>query len=82
MFKPRGIPHAFWNAGDEPCRLLELISPGEFANYFTEIAPLLEGLQNPATADLSGIAAVAERYALTFEFESIAPLMERHGLQG
>ena len=27
VVKPRGIPHAFWNAGDETARLLELISP-------------------------------------------------------
>src|SRR4051794_22181454 len=27
LIKPRGIPHAFWNAGDEPVRFLELISP-------------------------------------------------------
>ena len=26
--KPRGIWHGFWNAGDEPARVLELISPG------------------------------------------------------
>ena len=28
VVKPRGIPHAFWNAGDQDVRLLELISPG------------------------------------------------------
>ena len=27
VFKPRGVPHAFWNPGDAPARLLELISP-------------------------------------------------------
>src|SRR3954469_22855340 len=27
VFKPRGQWHAFWNAGDEPARLLEIISP-------------------------------------------------------
>src|SRR5947208_16838558 len=27
VVKPRGIPHAFWNAGDETVRFLELISP-------------------------------------------------------
>src|SRR3954471_22277179 len=27
VVKPRGIPHAFWNAGDEPCRVLEMITP-------------------------------------------------------
>ena len=41
VIKPRGIPHAFWNSGDEPARLLEMISPGEFASYFAEMAPLL-----------------------------------------
>src|SRR5215212_7134403 len=30
VFKPRGIPHAFWSATDEETRLLELISPGGF----------------------------------------------------
>src|SRR5436309_16115660 len=24
VFKPRGQWHTFWNAGDEPCRILEL----------------------------------------------------------
>src|SRR4051794_38057917 len=28
VFKPRGQWHAFWNAGEEPCRILEIISPG------------------------------------------------------
>src|SRR3954454_18198221 len=27
VFKPRGQWHTFWNAGDEPCRILEIISP-------------------------------------------------------
>src|SRR5919109_78378 len=41
VVKPRGVPHAFWNAGDEPARLLELISPAGFENYFRAVAPLL-----------------------------------------
>ena len=41
VFKPRGVPHAFWNAGDEPARALEIISPAGFEGYFAEIAPLL-----------------------------------------
>ena len=28
IFKPRGQWHTFWNAGDEPARLLEFVSPG------------------------------------------------------
>jgi uncharacterized cupin superfamily protein len=41
VFKPRGVAHAFWNAGDEPARMLEIISPAGFENYFRELAPLL-----------------------------------------
>lgn len=26
VFKPRHVPHAFWNAGDTPARALEIIS--------------------------------------------------------
>ncbi|MGH2959230.1 MAG: cupin domain-containing protein, partial [Solirubrobacterales bacterium] len=30
VFKPRNQWHAFWNAGDEPARILEIIAPGGF----------------------------------------------------
>src|SRR4051794_20886798 len=39
--KPRGIWHAFWNAGDEPARILEVISPAGFERYFAEMSELL-----------------------------------------
>ena len=76
--KPRGIWHAFWNPGDEETVLLELISPGEFAEYFTELAPLLSGDGPP---DFGKLAEIQQRYGLTMDMESIGPLIERHGLQ-
>src|SRR5215212_5952397 len=39
--KPRAIWHAFWNAGDQPARLLEIISPAGFERYFAELAQLI-----------------------------------------
>src|SRR3954454_23790999 len=39
--KPRGQQHASWSAGHEPLRFLEIISPGAFAHYFRELAPVL-----------------------------------------
>jgi quercetin dioxygenase-like cupin family protein len=78
VFKPRGIPHAFWNASDEETVVLELISPGEFANYFSELAPQLSGDGPP---DVEAIGAIQQRYALTMDLESIGPLLEQHGLQ-
>lgn len=36
--KPRNQWHTFWNAGDEPGRVLEIMSPAGFEQYFHEIA--------------------------------------------
>lgn len=76
VFKPRGIPHAFWNAGDEPARLLEIISRAGFENYFREMAPLLAS----PTRDDAAVAAVAARYGLDIDFSTIPTLAERHHL--
>lgn len=37
VHKPRDQWHTFWNADDEPCRILEIISPGGFENFFDEL---------------------------------------------
>jgi mannose-6-phosphate isomerase-like protein (cupin superfamily) len=75
--KPRGLAHAFWNAADEPARILELISPAGFANYFRELAPLLTA----ADRDEAAIGDVVARYELEIDFGSIPVLAERHGLR-
>jgi quercetin dioxygenase-like cupin family protein len=76
VFKPRGVAHTFWNASDEPARLLELISPAGFENYFRELAPLLAADEPDAAA----IGEVAARYELEIDFDTIPVLAERHGL--
>ena len=76
--KPRGVPHAFWNAGDREVRLLELISPGGFDGYFTELSPLLT---TEAPPDFAALAEVQSRYRLTMDVESIEHLTERFGLR-
>ena len=76
VVKPRGIPHAFWSASDEETRVLEMISPGGFEQYFAEIAPHLAG-----EPDFEALAATQARYGLSMDVESIGPLMERFGLR-
>jgi hypothetical protein len=76
VFKPRGVPHAFWNAGDEPARLLELISPAGFENYFRELAPLLAAPE----PDEAAIGEVLAHYEFDLDMGSIPALAERHGL--
>src|SRR3954453_12459342 len=33
VYKPRGQWHTFWNAGDEPARILEIIAPAGFEQF-------------------------------------------------
>ena len=40
VFKPRDQWHTFWNAGDEPCRILEIISPAGFERFFDELVDM------------------------------------------
>ncbi len=75
VFKPRGQWHAFWNAGDEPCRILEIISPGGFERYFEELVDL------GARPTPEAVEEIAARYGLEFDMASIPPLCERHGLR-
>ncbi len=77
VFEPRGVPHAFWNAGDTPARALEIISPAGFERYFAEIAPLLPPAGPP---DEQALGAVIARYGLEMDMSSIPVLVERHGL--
>lgn len=78
--KPRGIPHAFWNAGDTPARMSEIITPAGFEDYFEEMAALFAeaegGLPDPTRA-----GAVLAKYALALDFASVPVLAQRHGLQ-
>ena len=79
VFKPRGVPHAFWNPGDVPARALEIISPAGFERYFAELAPLfLPANQGPLDAE--AVSAVRVKYGLEMDMGSIPVLAERHGL--
>ena len=78
VLKPRNQWHAFWNPGDEPARMLEIISPAGFERYFEEIAPLLP--PNRPEPDIAALAEVQARYGLEMDFESIERLTREHGL--
>ncbi|OBH81519.1 cupin [Mycobacterium scrofulaceum] len=77
IFKPRGQWHTFWNAGDEPARILEIISPAGFEQFFDELA------------DLGGIATISPdvldelcaRYELEMDVDSVAELCKRFDLE-
>ena len=76
VFKPRDQWHTFWNAGDEPCRILEIISPAGFEEFFRELSDLGGAIK----ADPEDLAALNDRYGLLMQPESVPGLLERFGL--
>src|SRR5215471_448600 len=77
LVKPRGVPHAFWNPTDQPARLLEIISPAGFEQYFAGLADILAG---PGAPDAGQLAALAGRYGLDVDLASIPRLAAAYGL--
>lgn len=70
VFKPRDQWHAFWNAGDGPCRILEVISPAGFEHLFDDMA---------AGGGSAGDGGA--RYGVAVDPAATQRLIERHGLQ-
>jgi mannose-6-phosphate isomerase-like protein (cupin superfamily) len=77
VFKPRNQWHTFWNAGEEPCRILEIISPAGFERYFEELV----ALGGSAGADPSDLAQLGQRYGLQVRPETVPELLERFDLR-
>lgn len=74
VFKPRGQWHTFWNAGDEPAVVLEIISPGGLEQAFREMHALGDGLSPEK------VAAIATEYGCDTDFEATGGVIEKHGL--
>ena len=73
-FKPRNQWHTFWNAGDEPAAVLEIISPAGLEELFRSF----EGFTAPP--DPQTLAAMAAKYRCDLDFDATFPIVQRHGL--
>jgi quercetin dioxygenase-like cupin family protein len=76
VLKPRAQWHTFWNAGDEPARILEIIAPAGFDQFFSELLDL-GGVKN---ADPEAVGELSARYGLEMDPDSVPELLERFGL--
>jgi mannose-6-phosphate isomerase-like protein (cupin superfamily) len=74
VFKPRDQWHTFWNAGDTPCEIIEVISPAGFEDFFRELA------KGWAGGDLSPLAELSQRAGLDMDPTSVPGLCQRFGL--
>ncbi|WP_328475443.1 cupin domain-containing protein [Actinoplanes sp. NBC_00393] len=76
--KPRGEAHAMWNAGAEPARMIEVISPAGFELFFRAVADMLEA-DDP---DPERGAALAAEHGLQFvDTPWLADVVRRFGLK-
>jgi quercetin dioxygenase-like cupin family protein len=75
--KPRGELHTMWNAGKTPARMIEVISPAGFENFFRDLTDLTAAGPPPSDA----IAALADSYGLRFgDAEWLPDLIARYDL--
>ncbi|GAB3824333.1 cupin domain-containing protein [Dactylosporangium cerinum] len=72
MFVPAGCPHAFFNPGSEPARMLFLVSPSGHELYLQELSELLA---TPGPPDQAEIAALRLRH----DIHQVTPLVNRRG---
>jgi mannose-6-phosphate isomerase-like protein (cupin superfamily) len=77
VFKPRDQWHTFWNAGEEPCRILEIIAPAGFERFFGELVDLGGSLN----AEPQELAELSARYGLEMQPDSVPGLLERFDLR-
>jgi mannose-6-phosphate isomerase-like protein (cupin superfamily) len=62
VFKPRNEWHTFWNAGEAPCRILEIIAPAGFEHFFEELVDM-GGVLKAAPEEVAALGEPGDRRA-------------------
>ncbi len=75
--KPRGIPHAFWNAQETPALILEIIAPPGFEKYFDEMAKVAAA---GPPIDFARITEIQHKYGLESDPASMQALCQKYNL--
>ncbi len=76
LVKPRGTPHAMWNAQASPARVLEILSPAGLEGYFEQLAPILARHDPPER-----YYGLAKDYGITIEDSWIEELEGTYGVK-
>ncbi len=60
VFKPRNVPHTFWNEGSAPARLIEISTPGGVERYMEGLFEMIASGQ----ATPEAVGELAQRFGL------------------
>jgi mannose-6-phosphate isomerase-like protein (cupin superfamily) len=77
VLKPRGQWHTFWNAGDAPLRVIEMLIPGESDIYLQRLSTLMGA---GARGDDPAIGRLAAEYGIELDFDGVPELCLTLGL--
>lgn len=77
VLKPRGIPHTFWNAGPEPARFIEIITPAGFERFFQDLGALFRS----GEMTQERMAEIAAEHGTTYFDDWVPDLEERYGIK-
>ena len=76
LAKPRGVPHAMWNAGSAPATVAEILSPAGLEGYFEALAPILTEHRTPPE-----YYQLAEDYGIVIQDDWIPELDRTYGVK-
>lgn len=76
LVKPRGTPHAMWNASSEPATVIEIVAPGGLESYFEKLAPILAEHRTPPE-----YYQLAEEYGITIQDDWVKELEQTYGVK-
>jgi quercetin dioxygenase-like cupin family protein len=79
IFKPRGIPHTWWNAGEETARLVEIIWPAGFEHFFEELGAAFDAAGG-APPGPEVFKELSERYRTPYLMEWVPALERTYGV--
>ncbi|MFE9727391.1 cupin domain-containing protein [Streptomyces sp. NPDC005794] len=80
VFKPRGVPHTFWNAGSELGRLLEVIWPAGFERFFESLGKAAQAADSQEGFEAQR-AELAAGYNVGFVPDWADELKKQYGLK-
>lgn len=86
-FRPRGVPHTFWNATNGPLRFIDCFFNQNFEDYLDElfhrvIPDMLQKKLTPAAPEIAArLAALDQKFGVTWFHEQRQPLVDKYGLK-
>lgn len=80
VWKPRGVAHTFWNEGPDRARLIEIIVPAGFEDFFASLAEAAATAAGPEEFDATRSRLGAE-YHMDFVPEWIEEMTARYNVK-